>query len=307
MTEGTHRKDERHSGPGGDGDRGRAAAALACPAPAAGHDRRAGRWPRRLSGGWAVLAGALAALGAMLVIIAVLAQESPPAPPRDLGTIPAPGPVTPARTAPRPPGPGPAGEAAARASAARASAAREHPGLPPVPPAADPGPSPLALPWSPPASLAIPAIGVHTTMVDLGLDRGHTLQVPPLTPAGVREAGWYDLGPAPGQLGPAVIAGHVDSYQGPGVFYRLGALRPGDQIQITRADSTIATFRVDAVDEYAKDNFPARQVYGPIGYAGLRLITCGGRFDYQTRHYLSNIVIYATLTSSRPTQARHPR
>jgi hypothetical protein len=66
----------------------------------------------------------------------------------------------------------------------------------------------------------------------------------------------------------------------------------------------VATFRIDAVDEYRKDNFPARQVYGPVGYAGLRVITCGGRFDYQTHHYLSNIVIYATLTSSRAIRNR---
>jgi sortase (surface protein transpeptidase) len=148
-------------------------------------------------------------------------------------------------------------------------------------------------------SLAIPAIGVHTHLIDLGLGPHHTLQVPPLTQAGVQEAGWYDLGPAPGQLGPAVIAGHVDSDQGPGMFFRLGALRPGDQIHVTRADGTVATFQVDAVDEYRKDNFPTRRVYGPVGYAGLRLITCGGRFDYQTHHYLSNVVIYATLTGSR--------
>ena len=88
------------------------------------------------------------------------------------------------------------------------------------------------------------------------------------------------------------------------MFFRLGALRPGDQIHITRADHTVAIFRVDAVDEYRKASFPARQVYGPVGYAGLRVITCGGRFDYQTGHYLSNIVIYATLTSSRAIRNR---
>jgi sortase (surface protein transpeptidase) len=151
-------------------------------------------------------------------------------------------------------------------------------------------------------SLSIPAIGVHTSVIELGLGADDTLQVPPLTQAGVQEAGWYDLGPAPGQVGPAVIAGHVDSYQGPGVFFRLGALRPGDQISVTRADGTVAIFRVDAVDKYSKTSFPTRQVYGPVGYAGLRVITCGGQFDYQTRHYLSNIVIDAALTGSRATR-----
>ena len=270
---------------------------LAGPALTASNGRRAARRPGRLRARWAVLAGALAVLGAALLVIAVLAQESPPAPPRDLGMIPAAGPLTAAGTSPGQPGRGQAG-------AAWISAVKERAGLPTAAAAAGAVPSTAALPRSRPVSLAIPAIGVHTSIINLGLDPHHTLQVPPLTQKGVQEAGWYDLGPAPGQLGPAVIAGHVDSYQGPGVFFRLGALRPGDQIHITRADHTVAIFRVDAVDEYRKASFPARQVYGPVGYAGLRVITCGGRFDYQTGHYLSNIVIYATLTSSRAIRNR---
>jgi Sortase domain len=78
----------------------------------------------------------------------------------------------------------------------------------------------------------------------------------------------------------------VDSDQGPGAFFRLGALRPGDRIYVTRADGTLAIFRVEAVDEYSKDSFPTEQVYGPVSYAGLRVITCGGSFDFQTHHYL---------------------
>jgi hypothetical protein len=159
---------------------------------------------------------------------------------------------------------------------------------------------PLTLVASPPVSISIPAIGVSSDLLHLGLEPNGTIEVPPLTPAGVREAGWYDQGPMPGQLGPAVIVGHVDSYQGPGVFFRLGALKPGDEVAVTLADHTVALFRVAAVDMYAKRYFPAEQVYGNVDYAGLRLITCGGRFNYQTRHYLSNIVVYATLTGSRP-------
>jgi hypothetical protein len=212
----------------------------------------------------ATLAGALAVLGVVLVTTAALAQQHAPAPPHDLGTIPAPASVMP-------------------------TAAKSAPGAA----------LPRALPRSRPVSLAIPAIGVHTTMINLGLGPDRTLQVPPLTQAGVKEAGWYDRGPAPGQVGPAVIAGHVDSYQGPGVFFRLGALRPGDRIYVTRADGTVAVFVVDAVDEYSKEHFPTQQVYGPVDYAGLRVITCGGQFDSQTHHYLSNIVIYAALTATR--------
>ncbi len=213
---------------------------------------------------WAIAAGVLAALGTALVVTAALAQENPPAPSQDLGTIPVPVAAAPA-----------AGAAGGQAAAV-----------------------PLALPRSMPVSLAIPAIGVHTSLIKLGLAPDHTLQVPPLTPAGVKQAGWYDRGPTPGQAGPAVIAGHVDSYQGPGVFYRLGALKPGDAIDVTRADGTVADFKVDAVDEYSKNKFPTQQVYGPVSYAGLRVITCGGQFDHQTRHYRSNVVIYATLASA---------
>jgi len=209
-------------------------------------------------------------LGATLTVAGATAQEHPPAPPGDLGTIPAPGSLTPATT---PPGHLRRGQAGAA------------PGTPP-------------LPRSLPVSIAIPAIGVHSRVIELGLGPGHTLQVPPLTQAGVLETGWYDRGPTPGQAGPAVIVGHVDSYQGPGALYRLGELRPGDQIDVTRADHTVAIFRVDAVDEYNKASFPTQQVYGAVTYAGLRVITCGGQFDHQTRHYLSNIVIYAVLTGS---------
>ncbi len=159
-------------------------------------------------------------------------------------------------------------------------------------------PRPRSLVRSPPVSVAVPAIGVSSKLLSLGLTSAHSIQVPPLTPAGVAEAGWYDRGVTPGQVGPAIIVGHVDSYQGPGVFYRLGALRPGDHVEVTRKNGTVAVFKINAVDEYAKNHFPARQVYGDVDYPGLRLITCGGRFDDQTRHYLSNIVVYATLVSS---------
>jgi len=227
---------------------------------------------KRLWAVWAGLGGALAVLGATLMVTGAMAQQHAPTPPRDLGTIPAPESLTPATPSSGRPGRGQADTAS---------------GTP-------------ALPRSLPVSLAIPAIGVHTNVIKLGLGPDDTLQVPPVTPAGVQETGWYDLGPTPGQVGPAVIVGHVDSYQGPGAFFRLGALRPGDRINVTRADGTVALFRVDAVDEYSKGSFPTQQVYGPVSYAGLRVITCGGSFDFQTHHYLSSIVIYATLTGSRP-------
>ena len=108
--------------------------------------------------------------------------------------------------------------------------------------------------------------------------------------------GWFRDGPAPGQFGPAVIAGHVDSKNGPGIFYRLGALRPGAIVVVRRADGVPAHFSVDKVERYAKDRFPTVAVYGDTTHRSeLRLITCGGSFDARTGHYLDNVVAYAHL------------
>ncbi len=152
---------------------------------------------------------------------------------------------------------------------------------------------------SAPVSLSIPAIGAHSTLLPLGQNRDGTVQVPPL--GRDSRAGWYRYSPTPGQPGPAVILGHIDSAKyGPGIFFRLGALRPGETVTVTRADGTAAVFRVDRVAEYPKDHFPTLQVYGNIDHAGLRLITCGGRFDFSARSYEDNIVAYASLVSSHP-------
>ena len=182
------------------------------------------------------------------------------------------------------------------------------PGGPPGPSAAASAPrppAPQALPavapgrltstTAPPIRLQIPAIGVSAKIVDLGLDADGALQVPPLTDAGVSEAGWYDLGPEPGQVGSAIIAGHVDSRQAAGVFYDLGRLAPGDLVEVTLANGETVHFTVTSVHEYPKAHFPASEVYGPEPYQALRLITCGGAFDAATGHYLSNIVAYARM------------
>jgi Sortase domain len=149
-----------------------------------------------------------------------------------------------------------------------------------------------------PVSVDIPAIGVHSKLMHLGVNSDGTIQVPPLrTRAG--EAAWYKYSATPGEMGTSVIEGHVDSYQGPAVFFRLGALIPGDRVNVTLADGITAVFRVTGVRQYAKSRFPAKTIYGPDGYAALHLITCGGAFDYSTGHYLSSTVVFASLTSSR--------
>ena len=158
-------------------------------------------------------------------------------------------------------------------------------------------PSGPVLPAAVPTTLSIPAIGVRHSLIRLGENRDGTLQVPPLSE--VATPGWDRYSPAPGQAGPSVVVGHVDSAAaGRGVFYDLGALRPGDTVSITRADRTVAVFRIDGVSRYPKNAFPTLKVYGNTPDAQLRLITCGGPFDPHAGSYLDNIVAYATLTSS---------
>ena len=155
-------------------------------------------------------------------------------------------------------------------------------------PTPDFGPS---MSGSDPVGLSIPRIGVRAdNIVDLGLADDGTIEVPQDASA----PGWFTPGPSPGQLGPAVIAGHVDSTTGPAVFYRLGELRPGDRVQVARADGSTADFRVDKVETYEKKAFPTRAVYGTTRHAELRLITCSGEYDSQTG-YLRNTVAYAHL------------
>ena len=158
------------------------------------------------------------------------------------------------------------------------------------------GPS---LPRSMPVSVNIPAIGVDSRLLHLGLNADGTIQVPSLETS-ADEAAWYKYSATPGQIGSSVIEGHVDSYQGAAVFFRLGALRPGDTVNVTLANGVTAVFRVTGVREYAKSRFPAKAIYGATNFAALRLITCGGAFDYATGHYLSSTVVFASLTSSRP-------
>jgi sortase (surface protein transpeptidase) len=151
---------------------------------------------------------------------------------------------------------------------------------------------------SPPVSITIPAIGVQSNLLTLGRTAGGALAVPALG-ISYNLPGWYRYSPTPGALGPAVIAGHVDSAEaGPAVFYRLGALKPGDSVTVLRADGRLATFRVDAVRRYSKHAFPTTLVYGNTNHAALRLITCGGPFDSATGSYEDNIIVWASLKSA---------
>jgi len=144
-------------------------------------------------------------------------------------------------------------------------------------------------PVSRPVALTIPLIGVQTNLIYLGLTSDGSLQVP----STAYVAGWYTGSPRPGAIGSAIIVGHVDSYRGTGIFFRLRTLRRGDKIYVRRADGTLVEFRVTSVQTYLKNHFPTEDVFGPVPDAELRLITCGGAFDFATKHYVSNIVVYA--------------
>ena len=147
------------------------------------------------------------------------------------------------------------------------------------------------LPESHPVAVSIPKLDVESELVDLRIDDSGAMEVP----VEGADAGWYALGPTPGALGPAVIAGHVTWDQSPAVFYDLKTLKVGDEVKVTRADGRTAIFSVEGVETFAKDRFPTDTVFGTIDHAGLRLITCGGTYDSAANRYLDNVVVFASL------------
>ncbi len=147
-----------------------------------------------------------------------------------------------------------------------------------------------------PASIWINSISTGSELIDLGLNQDGALEVP--TDFGI--AGWWKGGPRPGDPGPAVITGHLDSTKGPGVFAKLGRVKPGDEVTVRRNDGVKLTFVVTRIDRYPKRAFPTRTVYGPTDGAELRVITCGGGFDRTAASYTSNIVVFAKLVGPVP-------
>ncbi|QVI67795.1 class F sortase [Cellulomonas fengjieae] len=142
-----------------------------------------------------------------------------------------------------------------------------------------------------PVRVEIPTIAVDSELMELGLQADGTLEVPP----GAFPAGWFSGAPTPGELGPAIIVGHIDWVTGPGVFLRLAELAVGDEVRVTRADGSVAVFRTTAVESYPKDAFPTDLVYGDLDHAGLRVVSCGGEFDRSTGHYEDNVIAFAEL------------
>ncbi len=151
--------------------------------------------------------------------------------------------------------------------------------------------APPGLVRSTPQELLVPSLGIATKVGELGLQANHEVQVP----TSVHTVGWFRLGPTPGQVGSAVILGHVDSYLGPGIFFNLKTLSIGALVEVRLADRTTALFRVTSVVQYAKTSFPDALVYGSSGGRDLNLVTCGGTFNHQTGSYESNIVVFTRL------------
>jgi len=227
-----------------------------------------------------VLSMVLIAVAGLLVGRYFAAPTSPEVP-SGMGSIPA-------ATAEAAPGPGPSDTANPPVPVSPDPQAAPEP--PPAAPT-DAAPAPFTMDAAAPLSIKAPTVDITSSLGQVALNPDGTIEVP--TDYG--QAAWYRLGPTPGELGPAVILGHVDSLKGPAVFYRLSSLRPGQIIDVTRIDSSVAHFRVDAINTYRRDQFPTETVYGPINYAGLRLITCGGAYDKKAKAYESNVVVFATL------------
>ncbi|MEU5692941.1 class F sortase [Actinosynnema sp. NPDC020468] len=140
-----------------------------------------------------------------------------------------------------------------------------------------------------PTRVRIPAIGVDSAIVDIGVDATGVL----VPPEGPDVTGWFTKGSAPGDVGPALLAGHVDSHAGPAVFFRLGDLGPGDEVLVDREDGSTAKFTVATTTRVPKTAFPTDLVYAPVPTPVLRLVTCGGTLDTAARSYRDNVIVEA--------------
>ncbi len=153
------------------------------------------------------------------------------------------------------------------------------------------------LPASPPTDLSIGKLDLRAPVHRVGIAPDGSIDVPDVDRAG--EVGWYDQGPTPGQYGPAVLVGHVDTTTGPAVFHGLKNLDDGDRIEVTREDRSVAVFEVTSIERYGKEKLPVEDVYGDFSRPNLRLITCGGRWVGGETGYADNLVVYAALVKAR--------
>jgi hypothetical protein len=178
--------------------------------------------------------------------------------------------------------------------AALPSASSIPPGVTTAAPS-QPPPTSAHLAASIPVRILIPGVGVDAPVIAVGNGPSGVVQLPPLADHNL--AGWYEHSVTPGEEGTSLIVGHVDSYKGISVFFRIRYLKRGDIIRVLLRDGLTAVFSVDGVQLAAKDAFPAAQALGATRYASLRLVTCGGPFNDVTREYTDNIIIYAHLAT----------
>jgi Sortase domain len=155
-----------------------------------------------------------------------------------------------------------------------------------------PGKFPVLGP-SRPMRIVISSIGVRAAVHGVGRDRDGAIAVPALSL--INEAGWFTEGPSPGQYGPAILVGHVDTHDRPAVFHRLQELKAGARIEITRRDQYVAVFEVNSVETFRKSDLPTKRVYDDYSRPALRLITCGGSWVGGDLGYASNIIVFASL------------
>lgn len=187
--------------------------------------------------------------------------------------------------------------AAAPAAPAPAAPAPESSAAGAVPRQASPSPATApAMPPSVPTRIKIPAIAVDAPFTPLSIGASGRLDAPP--PNDKNLVGWFKGGVTPGERGASIVAGHVDTKTGPAVFLQLRFLRPGATVNISRADGTVASFKVDTVETFSKAKFPDKRVYADTPDAQLRLITCGGEYDRKAKDYEDNVVVFAHLDSA---------
>jgi hypothetical protein len=148
---------------------------------------------------------------------------------------------------------------------------------------------------SPPTEIRIDKLNATSNLVALGLNPDRTIAVPPVSQP--QQASWYKLGPTPGAAGPAIILGHINGGGKDGIFAHLSDLRPGDQVQVKRADGKTAVFTITKLEQFPKNQFPTQVIYGDTSDAQVRLITCGGAFNKAAKSYVDNIIASGTLTS----------
>ncbi|MGH3810977.1 MAG: class F sortase, partial [Pseudonocardiaceae bacterium] len=214
--------------------------------------------------------------------VGVAAQHpAPPQPPAAVGVVAA-GPELPVHQ--RRNSPAPASPTPARPDAA----GHREPAAPRAP---------AALDYSRPVRVSIPRINVSSTLVDLGLDPEGVME----TPQDPAKAGWFTPSPPPGIPGASVIAGHVTWDQQPAVFFRLGDLRRGDKVRVSRADGSTAVFAVYRLGQFPKNAFPTKAVYRHTDQPELRLITCGGLYNEETNSYRANLIVWARMVSQQHT------